>query len=97
MHTPPFTDFNPLASPHLEDPYPLYERLRREAPVVHNPAFDLWFVTRHADVVEVLRDPSRFSSADVLKPVLEPTPAIRAALGEPADGPSSLPLAWHVP
>ncbi|HEU4412000.1 MAG TPA: cytochrome P450 [Polyangiaceae bacterium] len=78
----PNLNFNPLASPHLEDPYPLYQRLRREAPVVHNPTFDLWFVTRHADVVEVLRDPARFSSADVLKPVLEPTPEIRAALGE---------------
>lgn len=77
----PGLDFNPLASPHLEDPYSLYQRLRREAPVVHNPTFDLWFVTRYADVVEVLRDPARFSSADVLKPVLAPTPEIRAVLG----------------
>jgi cytochrome P450 len=81
MHTSAILDFNPLASPHLEDPYPLYQMLRREAPVVHNPTFNLWFVTRHADVVEVLRDPVRFSSADVLKPVLESTPEIKAVLG----------------
>jgi cytochrome P450 len=82
MHMPPIQDFNVTVSPHLEDPYPLYQRLRSEAPVVYNPIFQLWFVTRHADVVEVLRDPARFSSADVLKPMLEPTPEILAVLGE---------------
>ncbi|HEU4533905.1 MAG TPA: cytochrome P450 [Polyangiaceae bacterium] len=83
---PPGLDFDPLAPPHLDDPYPLYARLRHEAPVAYVPAFDLWFVSRRADVVEVLRDAERFSSADVLKPVLEPTPEIRAALGPWQDG-----------
>lgn len=83
MHSPTL-DFDPLVSPHLEDPYPLYQRLRHEAPVVFNPAFQLWFVTRHADVVEVLRDPATYSSADVLKPMLAPTPEIREVLGDAA-------------
>ncbi|MDH4159546.1 MAG: cytochrome P450, partial [Actinomycetota bacterium] len=31
------------------DPYPVYARLRREAPVAHVPAVDTWFVTAHDD------------------------------------------------
>lgn len=81
----PTLEFNPLISPHLEDPYPLYQRLRGEAPVVFNPAFHLWFVTRHADVSQVLRDPTTYSSADILQPMLPPTPEIRAVLGDLQD------------
>lgn len=46
------------------DPFPLYERLRREAPVVHIEKFysgPAWLVTRYHDVVGVLKD-TRFSS-----------------------------------
>ena len=32
------------------DPYPIYARMRREAPVCFVPAVGLWFVTRWADV-----------------------------------------------
>ena len=32
------------------DPYPVYARLRHEAPVCLVPAVGLWFVTRWADV-----------------------------------------------
>jgi cytochrome P450 len=33
-----------------DDPYPVYARMRREAPVCFVPAVGLWFVTRFADV-----------------------------------------------
>lgn len=46
----------------MADPYPRYLLLRGQAPVCHLPDRDLWLVTRHADVVEVLSDPGRFSS-----------------------------------
>ena len=78
--------FNHLVSPHLEDPYPLFDELRREAPVAHNPIFDLWFISRHEDVVTVLKDPVRFSSAHVLSPLQEPTPEILEILGDDRDG-----------
>jgi cytochrome P450 len=42
------------------DPYPIYARLRLQAPVVFVPALNLWFVTRHADVAAVLTDPATF-------------------------------------
>jgi hypothetical protein len=32
------------------DPYPIYVRLRRDAPVCFIPAVRLWFVTRYDDV-----------------------------------------------
>lgn len=38
----------------LADPYPLYRRLRTEAPVHWDPYLHAWVVTRYADVVTVL-------------------------------------------
>jgi cytochrome P450 len=46
-----------------EDPYPVYRRLREEAPVYHNEVLDFWALSRHADVLAAFRDPVRFSSA----------------------------------
>lgn len=39
------------------DPYPFLARLREHSPVHRNPVGGVWFVTRHADAVRVLRDP----------------------------------------
>src|SRR5207253_11143267 len=38
----------------LANPYPLYHRLRTEAPVHWDPYLHAWVVTRYADVVKVL-------------------------------------------
>lgn len=46
----------------VADPYPVYEWLREQAPVCYVAEHDLWLVTRHADVLEVLDHPERFSS-----------------------------------
>jgi cytochrome P450 len=45
------------------DPYPIYARLRREAPVAWMPAVGLWFVTRWQDLVDAAEDPVRFPAA----------------------------------
>jgi cytochrome P450 len=45
-----------------EDPYPLYARLRREAPLYRNEELDFWALSRHADVSAAFRDWERFSS-----------------------------------
>lgn len=50
-----------------EDPYPLYARLREEAPVYRNDADDFWAISRHADVAAALRDHGRFSSKNGLR------------------------------
>lgn len=86
MSIEPTRAFNHLVPPHLDDPYPLFQELRREAPVVFNPSFGMWFVSRHEDVAAVLKDPARFSSAQVLAPLQELTPALLAILGEDRSG-----------
>ena len=54
--------FDPYDYEFHEDPYPLYARLRAEAPVYHAEADDLWVVSRHADVHAVFRDDQSFSN-----------------------------------
>jgi cytochrome P450 len=54
----------PLLDPdfYAGDPFPLYARLRAEAPVVRNPTLGFWVLSRHADVTAVSRDPETFCS-----------------------------------
>jgi len=45
-----------------EDPYPVYARLRAEAPLYRNDEFDFWALSRHAEVLGAFRDPAHFSN-----------------------------------
>ena len=45
-----------------EEPYPVYRQLRDQAPVFHDAASDLWFVSRHEDIARALLSPGLFSS-----------------------------------
>lgn len=58
-----------------EDPYPIYARMRREAPVCFVPAVGLWFVTRWADVEFAA------SHADLIDSSVTPSPLDRAMGG----------------
>ena len=49
-----------------ENPYPVYDALRRHEPMHWSELARVWFVTRYADVASVLRDP-RFSVEGVLE------------------------------
>ena len=57
------------------DPYPIYARMRREAPVCFVPAVGLWFVTRWADVEFATSHPELIDSA------VAPSPLDRAMGG----------------
>ncbi|MBA3655549.1 MAG: cytochrome P450 [Actinobacteria bacterium] len=46
-----------------DDPYPVWQRLRDEAPVYRNEAFDFWALSRYQDVENAHKDPATFSSA----------------------------------
>ena len=50
------------------DPYPIYARLREEAPAYHNERHDFWVLSRHADVEKALVDWETFSNtrSDIL-------------------------------
>ena len=85
MQNPPPGDdvagaFNPMAPDQIENPYPLYTRLRREQPVFYSPMFGLWVVTRYADIAEVERDTERFSSVGALDARAEPHPEVARVL-----------------
>jgi cytochrome P450 len=57
------SSYDPVAPETLEDPFPCYERLRAECPVHHHAGFTPPFftVTRHDDVLDVLRDHATWS------------------------------------
>ncbi|HEY4377001.1 MAG TPA: cytochrome P450 [Acidimicrobiales bacterium] len=56
--------YSPYAYEVHEDPYPIYERLREEAPLYRNEEQGFWALSRHADVVSAFRDSARFSSSE---------------------------------
>jgi len=53
----PATTINVLRTPEmLQDPYPFYRMLRQQEPVLWDAERGHWVLTRHADVMAVLRD-----------------------------------------
>jgi hypothetical protein len=56
--------YDPYAYEIHEDPYPVYARLREEAPLYRNEQRDFWALSRHADVTAAFRDSERFSNAE---------------------------------
>jgi hypothetical protein len=46
-----------------DDPYPVYARLRAEAPVFYNEHLDFFAYSRHADVLAAFRDVDHYSNA----------------------------------
>lgn len=47
----------------LDDPYPVYRRLRDEAPCYHHEARDVWILSRFDDIVAAAKDWETFSSS----------------------------------
>jgi cytochrome P450 len=56
------------------DPYPVYARLREEAPIYYNERYDFWALSRHADVDMALANWATFSNqrSDILELVKSP-------------------------
>lgn len=67
MTSQPAFAHNWVASPHLENPYPLFAQARQTAPVFYSPIFNLWCITRYRDVRAALMDPQRFSSKFLIR------------------------------
>ena len=62
------TAYSPFARDVQEDPYPFYAWLRQEHPVYYNERFDVWALSRYADVVQTARNHEVFSSAQGVGP-----------------------------
>jgi len=45
-----------------DDPYPVYARLRDEAPLFHNEEHDFWVMSRHADIHQAWRTDGVYSN-----------------------------------
>ena len=81
--TPLDLGFDPSDPAFIADPYPVYERLRDDHPILWNPATSQWLISRHADVNRLLRD--RGLGRTYLHQ------ASHAEMGRPE------PPAWHAP
>jgi cytochrome P450 len=66
--------FDPTAPEQRENPFEVLERARRDEPVFFTPALRLWVVTRHDDVLAVLKDHRTFSSTGALRSSPAPHP-----------------------
>jgi cytochrome P450 len=58
--------FDPTSLEQREDPFTVLAQARREQPVFYAPELRLWVVTRHDDVLTVLKDHRTFSSVGAL-------------------------------
>lgn len=63
------------------DPYPVYARLREEAPIYHNDRYDFWALSRHEDVQKALVTWQTFSNTrsdilDIIKAGVELPPGV---------------------
>ncbi len=74
-------DFNPMTSPHREDPH-LFYRAARERPVMFSPSIGAYMVTRYADLVTVLNDPQTYSSRAALPMIYDNPAEVTAVLRE---------------
>ncbi|WNG83437.1 cytochrome P450 [Mycobacterium sp. ITM-2016-00316] len=63
MTSAPAVVFDPFSEEYFTNPYNTYRRMRDEAPVYHNPQYDFYALTRHADVADALKDTETYSSA----------------------------------
>lgn len=59
---------------YYQDPYPVLDRLRAEAPVYYSDREGAWVLTRHGDTTRVLRDHRTFSSVGRHARLLDPVP-----------------------
>ncbi|HEY0602305.1 MAG TPA: cytochrome P450 [Herpetosiphonaceae bacterium] len=82
--------FNPLDPTFRENPYPLYAELRRDTPVFYSPLFDMWVVTRYADVAQVMKQTDIFSSVGSLQANVELPQSVQAVLEQDGLGPAVL-------
>ena len=56
--------FSPYDYEFHNDPYPVYARLRAEAPVYRNDELDFWALSRYDDVLTGFRDHAAFSNTN---------------------------------
>lgn len=74
--------FDPAGPTQCLDPYPIYARMREESPIFFSPVLNMWVVTHHKEICEIVRDPVRFSSRRTLERVSQPPQEVRDILSQ---------------
>ncbi|MGL5804609.1 MAG: cytochrome P450 [Xenococcaceae cyanobacterium] len=67
-------EFQPFVKPQLDDPYSFYKLARNQEPIFFSPLFNTYVLTRYDDILAVLKDPARFSSASSIQSITDYTP-----------------------
>lgn len=65
-----YNRYDPFAPEMQQNPFPWYAALRENAPVWKHPATGIVFVSRHAEVSEILADPTTYSSRFASQPTM---------------------------
>jgi cytochrome P450 len=73
-------DYDPLDPEIVLDPYPVLNRMRREAPVFYLPDLDHYIVTRLDDIEAILTDRETWSAANASSPLMPVCPSAQAVL-----------------
>ena len=68
--------YDPYDEAIYSDPYPVYRRMREEAPLYFNERYGFWALSRYEDVEPAFVDHATFSSArgDVLEMITSASP-----------------------
>jgi len=56
--------YDPYDRAFIDNPYPLYQRLRDQAPLFHDTERNLWVLSRYTDVLEGVRDHAALISSE---------------------------------
>src|SRR4051795_13783875 len=67
-------EFDPYAYDVHDDPFPVYRRLRDDAPAYHHERLGFWALSRYDDVLAALHDPATYCSQHGI--TLEPKPPL---------------------
>jgi cytochrome P450 len=60
--------YDPYSDQIMDDPYPVYAKLRKEAPAYYVEEFDAWFLSRFEDIWKVGPDAKHFSAMEGTTP-----------------------------
>ena len=82
--------FTPLMPAYVDDPYPIANRMREEAPVIYAEELGYMVVSRMEDIEQVFLNPDVYSSANVQDPVFPICEEAAAILAAPDFSPMAV-------
>ncbi|MEM7579843.1 MAG: cytochrome P450 [Cyanobacteria bacterium P01_A01_bin.80] len=70
------TEYQPFSKQQLDNPYKFYQRARNEEPIFYSELLNAYVITRYDDILEILKNPTVFSSAKSLQAIGEFSPEV---------------------